>query len=56
MSRALLCSAMANAGVPEEVQMLLTGHSTRRAHKTYTHHEESQVWRLSQRLRGWRYE
>jgi integrase len=37
-------SAMANAGVPEEVRMLLTGHSTRRAHKTYTHHEEAQVW------------
>ena len=37
-------SAMANAGVSEEVRMLLTGHSTRRAHKTYTHHEEAQVW------------
>jgi integrase len=37
-------SAMANAGVSEEVRMLLTGHSTRRAHKTYTHHEETQVW------------
>ena len=37
-------SAMANAGVPEEVRMLLTGHTTRRAHKTYTHHEEAQVW------------
>ena len=37
-------SAMANAGVSEEVRMLLTGHSTRRAHKTYTHHEEDQVW------------
>jgi len=37
-------SAMANAGIPEEVRMLLTGHSSRRAHKAYTHHEEAQVW------------
>lgn len=37
-------SAMANAGIPEEIRMLLTGHSTRRAHKAYTHHEEAQVW------------
>jgi hypothetical protein len=21
-----------------------SGHTTRRAHKTYTHHEEAQVW------------
>ena len=45
-------SAMANAGVPEEVRMLLTGHSTRRAHKTYTHHEEAQVWNAIAALPG----
>ena len=37
-------SAMTAAGVPEEVRMLLTGHSTRTAHRIYTHHEERQVW------------
>ena len=37
-------SAMTAAGVPEEVRMLLTGHSTRTAHRVYTHHEERQVW------------
>ncbi len=37
-------SAMANAGVPEDVRMLLTGHSTRKVHKTYTHYEEVRVW------------
>jgi len=45
-------SAMANAGVPEEVRMLLTGHSTRRAHKTYTHHEEAQVWAAIAKVPG----
>lgn len=37
-------SAMAAAGVPEEVRMMLTGHSTKTAHKVYTHHEEGQAW------------
>ena len=37
-------SAMTAAGVAEEVRMLLTGHSTKTAHKVYTHHEETQVW------------
>lgn len=37
-------SAMTNAGVPEDVRMLLTGHATKSAHKIYTHHEEEQVW------------
>jgi integrase len=37
-------SAMAAAGVPEEIRMTLTGHTTKTAHKIYTHHEESQVW------------
>src|ERR1700693_1168800 len=32
-------SAMANAGVAEEVRMKLTGHSTREVHMKYTHHE-----------------
>jgi integrase len=32
-------SALANAGVPEELRMKLTGHKTRDAHATYTHHE-----------------
>ena len=32
-------SAMANAGVAEEVRMKLTGHSTREIHTKYTHHE-----------------
>ena len=35
---------MTAAGVAEEVRMLLTGHSTKTAHKIYTHHEETQVW------------
>jgi integrase len=32
-------SAMANAGVAEEVRMKLAGHSTREVHTKYTHHE-----------------
>lgn len=32
-------SAMANAGVSEEVRMKLTGHTTREVHQKYTHHE-----------------
>ncbi len=32
-------SAMANAGVAEELRMKLTGHSTRDVHARYTHHE-----------------
>jgi integrase len=32
-------SAMANAGVAEEVRMKLTGHVTREVHAKYTHHE-----------------
>jgi integrase len=32
-------SAMANAGVTEEVRMKLAGHSTREVHAKYTHHE-----------------
>jgi integrase len=32
-------SALANAGVAEELRMALTGHVTRDIHRTYTHHE-----------------
>ncbi|MBA2269714.1 MAG: site-specific integrase [Chthoniobacterales bacterium] len=32
-------SALANAGVSEEVRMALTGHTERDTHKRYTHHE-----------------
>ncbi len=32
-------SAMANAGVSEEVRMKLAGHTTREMHSRYTHHE-----------------
>jgi integrase len=32
-------SALANAGVPAEVRMKLTGHVTSSSHRTYTHHE-----------------
>jgi integrase len=32
-------SALANAGIPEEVRMKLTGHSTRDVHAGYSHHE-----------------
>ena len=32
-------SAMANAGVAEELRMKLVGHSTREIHTKYTHHE-----------------
>jgi integrase len=32
-------SAMANAGVSEELRMKLTGHTTRAIHQKYTHHE-----------------
>jgi integrase len=32
-------SALANAGVAEEIRMKLTGHSTREVHSGYTHHE-----------------
>ncbi|CAN5515207.1 hypothetical protein BH18VER1_BH18VER1_01360 [soil metagenome] len=32
-------SALANAGVPEESRMALTGHATRDVHQGYTHHE-----------------
>ncbi len=34
-------SALANAGVPEEIRMKLTGHTTRSSHVTYTHLEMS---------------
>lgn len=34
-------SALANAGVSEEIRMKLTGHTTRSSHATYTHHEIS---------------
>jgi integrase len=45
-------STMTAAGVPEEVRMLLTGHSTKKAHKIYTHHEETQVWGAISALPG----
>jgi integrase len=45
-------SAMTAAGVAEEVRMLLTGHSTKKAHKVYTHHEETQVWGAISALPG----
>ena len=32
-------SVLANAGIPEEVRMKLTGHSTRDVHAGYSHHE-----------------
>ena len=32
-------SALANAGIPEEVRMKLTGHSKRDVHAGYSHHE-----------------
>ena len=32
-------SILANAGVSEELRMLLTGHTEREAHKRYTHHD-----------------
>jgi integrase len=32
-------SILANAGVPEETRMLLTGHTERATHQRYTHHE-----------------
>jgi integrase len=32
-------SALANAGVPEELRMKLTGHTTKAVHQGYTHHE-----------------
>ena len=32
-------SALANAGVPEELRMKLTGHTTKAVHRGYTHHE-----------------
>lgn len=32
-------SSLANAGVPEEIRMKLTGHTTRDIHTRYTHHE-----------------
>jgi hypothetical protein len=43
---------MTAAGVAEEVRMLLTGHSTKTAHKIYTHHEETQVWGAISALPG----
>lgn len=36
-------SALANAGVPEELRQELAGHSSREAHKTYTHHEADRL-------------
>ena len=32
-------SALANAGVPEELRMKLTGHKSKAVHRGYTHHE-----------------
>jgi site-specific recombinase XerD len=32
-------SILANAGVPEELQMALTGHKERSVHQRYTHQE-----------------
>ena len=32
-------SALANAGVPEELRMKLTGHTSKNVHRGYTHHE-----------------
>jgi integrase len=45
-------SAMTNAGVAEEVRMLLTGHATKTAHKIYTHHQEEQVWDAIAKIPG----
>ena len=32
-------SAMANAGIPEEIRMKVIGHSSKNIHRGYTHHE-----------------
>jgi integrase len=32
-------TTLANAGIPEELRMLLTGHSSRDVHQRYSHHE-----------------
>jgi integrase len=32
-------TTLANAGIPEELRMLLTGHTTRAIHAGYTHHQ-----------------
>lgn len=37
-------SAMTAAGVSEEVRMMLTGHTTKSAHRVYSHLELGQVW------------
>jgi len=37
-------SAMTAAGVSEEVRMMLTGHTTKSAHRVYSHLEMGQVW------------
>jgi integrase len=36
-------SSLANAGVPEEIRMKLTGHTTRDIHTRYTHHEHESL-------------
>jgi integrase len=32
-------SAMANAGIPQEIRQKLTGHTSAETNKVYTHHE-----------------
>jgi integrase len=34
-----LSTILANSGIPEEVRMRLTGHTTRTVHQKYTHHD-----------------
>ena len=45
-------SELANAGVPEEVRMKLTGHSSRRVHQGYTHHELETLGRAIAKMPG----
>jgi len=43
-------SAMANAGVPPEVRMKLTGHKSEAMHQGYTHHEFEQLHAAVQKI------
>jgi integrase len=45
-------SALANADVPPELRMKLTGHTTEATHKIYTHHEIETLRRAIEKLPG----
>lgn len=45
-------SALANAGVPPELRMKLTGHTTEAAHRGYTHHEMETLANAMKKLPG----